>query len=166
MKLYEMKKIIPNVFEDVKKAVYECIEKRRAGLMLGLVDLGIYRGYFIGAFHILTSNFIILNKTPLKLLQNKTHEIIYAYIFTLLLHEYLHTLGFINEKLCRRLTYEISKDIYGEQHLITYFAKGGIKNLFPDIIFVPYNFQIGSLSKDLKIELVDGFDNSNCTYFC
>ncbi len=157
-----MKKIMPDIFEDIKKLVYKTINRKRAGLMLGLAELGVYNGLYIGAYHILASNYIILNKTPLYLLEEKSDDLIYAYIYHLLLHEYLHTLGIVDERLCIELTYEISKREFGDDHLITILAKGGMKKVFPEIIYAPINFK---MSSDQKIELVRDFDRSSACYF-
>jgi hypothetical protein len=45
-----------------------------------------------------------------------------SFIYSILTHEYLHALGFINEKEARELTYKISKEIFGEDHLTTKMA--------------------------------------------
>ncbi|MHA1270015.1 MAG: hypothetical protein ACTSPY_09545 [Candidatus Helarchaeota archaeon] len=153
---------MPDLFEDIKKVVYQELGRRRAGLSLGLADIGVYNGFYIGAYHILSSNYIILNKTPLILLKNKPEEMIIAYLYHLLLHEYIHTLGVIDEKLCRQITYELSKKTFGTDHIITVLARGGLNKLFPEIIYAPVNF---GLKTNYQIEIVYGFDKSNITYY-
>ncbi|MBD3227857.1 MAG: hypothetical protein GF329_06685 [Candidatus Lokiarchaeota archaeon] len=165
MQIVAMKKLIPEIFEDIKRRVYDTIGRRRAGLMLGLTELGMIRGIYIGAYHILSSNYIILNKTPLHLLKDKSKELVYAYLYHLLLHEYVHTLGCADERICRQLTYEISLENFGDDNLITYLAGGGMKKLFPEIIHAPMDFGSNVNKMDKKIELVRGFDRSSCNYY-
>ena len=162
MELPEMKKLMPDIFEEVKKLVYSSIGRKRAGLMLGLSELGIHNGFYIGAYHILTSNYIIMNKTPLYLLKNKPPDTIHGYIFHLLLHEYIHTIGVVDERACRQLTYELSKKQFGDNHIITFLAAGGMEQLFPEIIHAPTDFRNPT---EPKIELVYGFDRSSANYF-
>lgn len=72
--------------------------------MLGLVNLGMKKGYFIGAFHPVGSNIIVMNKSPLKIAMENTEKKIYnSYCFLLLLHEYLHSLGYLDEEKVREL---------------------------------------------------------------
>jgi predicted Zn-dependent protease with MMP-like domain len=162
MNVNQMKKMIPDIFEDIKKRVYDTIGRKRAGLMLGLSEIGIYRGFYIGAYHILTSNYIVLNKTPLHVLKDKSEDLVYAYIYHLLLHEYIHTLGVADELICRQLTYEISNENFGKDSMITFLAGGGFKKLFPEIIHAPIDF---GAKIDKRIELVRGFDRSSCNYY-
>jgi len=73
----------------------------RVGLMLYLGNLPIR----VGAFHPMGTNDIVLNRRLIKSttdLKQKSH------IFTILLHEYLHTLGYLSEGQVRPLAYEIS----------------------------------------------------------
>lgn len=165
LNISEMKKLMPDIFEDIKRRVYNTIGRRRAGLMLGLTELGTIKGIYIGAYHILSSNYIILNKSPLHLLEEKSRELVYAYIYHLLLHEYLHTLGVVDEGVCRQLTYEICRQNFGEENLITFLAGGGMKKLFPEIIYAPMDFGAKANKIDNRIEIVRGFDRSSCNYY-
>ncbi len=56
---------IPEVFEVVKTVVEETLGARRAGLMLGLSELG-SEGAFVGAYYPIESNIIVVNKSPLE----------------------------------------------------------------------------------------------------
>ncbi|MBS7634238.1 hypothetical protein KEJ34_01895 [Candidatus Bathyarchaeota archaeon] len=102
------------IFEVVKKVVKEVLGLRRVGLLLYLEDLPPH----IGAYHQIGSNGIVLNRWLLnimsKSLMSKTE--FNSLIFSLLLHEYIHTLGFLDEKEVRRLVYEISLNAFGEGH--------------------------------------------------
>ena len=55
---------LSEVFELVKHSVKKLLNRQRAGLMLGLADLGMKQGYFIGAFHPRGSNILVMNRAP------------------------------------------------------------------------------------------------------
>src|SRR5438309_10260742 len=78
------------VFQLVKKSVKSSLGKRRTGLMLGLADLPEY----IGAFHQMGSNFIVMNRSLLDQVMHvvKVRQTVSAYVLYTLLHEFLHTL--------------------------------------------------------------------------
>src|SRR5256884_7942133 len=116
------------VFQLVKKSVKSSLGKRRTGLMLGLADLPEY----IGAFHQMGSNFIVMNRS---LLDQVTHiakdgQSLNAYVFYTLLHEYLHTLGYVDEGEVRRLTRQICARVLGLDHPATKLAIDGPAGMF------------------------------------
>jgi len=151
-----------DVFELVKESVKRFLNRQRAGLMLGLADLGMRRGYFIGAFHPLNSNIIVMNKRPLELaLRTTDKQVFNAYCFHLLLHEYLHSLGYVNEGDVKKLTYEVCELAFGRAHPATVMAERGIAAYFPKVRY----FDIESpVPRSLEIELVKDFDRSSVTY--
>jgi len=73
---------------------------------------------YILAYHIVGSNIIVINKTVLDFLINEVNdrEKLNAYIFVVLMHEYLHSLGYYDERLVRNIEYEILKEAFGEDH--------------------------------------------------
>jgi hypothetical protein len=101
------------VFQLVKKSVKSSLGKRRTGLMLGLADLPEY----IGAFHQMGSNFIVMNRSLLDQVTHiaKDRQTLNAYVFYTLLHEYLHTLGYVDEGEVRRLTRQICARVLGPE---------------------------------------------------
>ena len=69
---FEIKKDLINSFEKVKSIVKKEEGFSRAGLMLGLQELGTNINGFIGAYYPVASNIIIMNKTPIRrLLETK-----------------------------------------------------------------------------------------------
>lgn len=59
---YEAADSLPDLFEVVKDMV-ECeLNRHRAGLMLGLVDLGISQGGFVGGYFVVGGNAIVINR--------------------------------------------------------------------------------------------------------
>jgi hypothetical protein len=130
--------------------------------MLGLVNLGMKRGYFIGAFHPVGSNIIVMNKAPLKIAMEKTEKRIYnSYCFLLLMHEYLHSLGYLDEEKVRELTAEVCELAFGNRHPTTVMAKNGVAAFFPEVAHLPQNAR---LPPDLYVELVRDFDKSSSQY--
>jgi len=106
--------------------------------MLGLVSLGMKKGYFIGAFHPVGSNIIVMNKAPLKIAMEKTEKKIYnSHCFLLLLHEYLHSLGYLDEERVRELTEEVCQLALGEGFPATIMAKKGVTAYFPRVTHFP-----------------------------
>ena len=130
--------------------------------MLGLVHLGMRRGYFIGAFHPVGSNIIVMNRDPLETALRTTEKRVFnAYCFHLLLHEYLHSLGYIHEDEVRELTHEVCRLALGESHPATVMAERGITHYFPKVTYFTSEFP---LPRDLQIELIKDFDSSSARY--
>lgn len=145
------------IFDLVKSSVENTLRKRRGGLSLGLLNLPTH----VGAFYQIGSNFIIMNKRLLnQITETGNKKTINAYIFHVLLHEYLHSLGYLNERLVHTLTYLISKKTFGENHPATLIAKYGIGYVFQNIARrEDYDFELG------RIEIVEDFENENLNYF-
>lgn len=137
------------IFNLVKEVVEKSLGRRRAGLMLGLLDLP----PDVGAFFQVGSNFIMMNRGLLNMVKvSKDKALINAYIFHILLHEYIHSLGFLDEGRTQSLTYKISKDFLGEEHLATIMAEKGISSVVPLRGFVNSNKQDIELVKDFETE--------------
>jgi len=153
---------LAEVFELVKQSVKKFLNRHRRGLMLGLADLGMKRGYFVGAFHLVGSNIIVMNRVPLETaLRDTDRKIFNAYCFHLLLHEYLHSLGYIDEREVRELTQEVCRLALGSTHPATVMAEQGIDFYFPKVTYFTKQF---SLPRDIQIELVKDFDSSSAEY--
>jgi hypothetical protein len=150
---------IPDIFEVVKDAVRKTMKCERAGLMLGLAEMGGQENFWIGAFYPVGANMIVMNKTPLRRIVETNPPLFKYYCFHVLLHEYLHSLGILDEITARRATYEISRAVFGEHHTVTEMAKD-IRKFIPYITYPELSFT----PRELWIELVDGFDKSNITY--
>ncbi len=155
----EKAKTLGDIFEVVKAAVWESQKKSRAGLMLGLANLGNHPQGFFGAFYPVGSNVIVMNKIPLERIKETRPELYKPYIFHVLLHEYLHTLGYLSESGVRQMAHEITKEVFGEEHLATKIAKDTtlfFKNLvYPNAAWQP---------DDMNLELVNGFDRESASY--
>lgn len=149
---------IPDIFEIVKDTVWNTIKKSRAGLELGLMEFGNSPQGFLGAFYVSGSNIIIMNETPLKRIQETNPDLLKPYIFSVLLHEYLHSLGYFDEEKVKMLTYAISCEIFGENNIITQISKD-MRDFFPNLIYPE-----GSPMIDKPVKLVKDFDKSSIRY--
>ena len=152
-------KSLPDIFELVKSLVLKSMSKSRGGLMLGMANLGNNpQGYF-GGFFTTGSNVIVLNKIPLQRIMETRPELSKPYVFHVLLHEYIHSLGYLDEADVKQKVYKITKEALGEEHLATQIAadaKVFIKDLaYPGVSWKP---------EDEGLELVAGFDRSSVSY--
>jgi len=112
-----------DVFVLVKRTTEMTLGCRRAGLMLYLARLPVS----IGAFHTIGTNGIVMNRNSLDAVTRGAGSLreINAYVYSTLLHEYLHTLGYVEERGVRRLVYQISLDSFGAEHPATKLASTG-----------------------------------------
>jgi hypothetical protein len=149
---------IPDIFEIVKEVVWKTIKRSRAGLELGLAELGCLPQGLLGAYYVSGSNMIVMNQTPLRRIQETDPKLLNPYIFSILLHEYLHSLGYFDEKYVKQLTYDISRKNFGENNVITELTKD-LKKFFPNIVYPE-----GSPKLDGPVKKVKDFDKSSIRY--
>jgi len=125
--------------------------------MLYLADLPMY----IGAFHGVGSNAIVMNRRLLDLTvkSSRSRREANSYVFYILLHEYLHSLGYIDEGKVRRLVYAVAERTFGEEHPTTQMALAGPAAILPRMR-EPVEESSGS-----DVEIVRDFDRSSQTYF-
>lgn len=155
----EIEQNLIDIFEDVKDAVRKSEGRSRAGLMLGMQELGSTLNGFIGAYYPVTSNIIVINKTPLRRITETNPRLLKPYSFHVLLHEYIHALGYLDEEITKRKTYEISKENFGETHIITKLSKD-MTQFFPNLVY-PIQGWLPTSNNTPIIKLVKGFDWSN-----
>lgn len=157
---YDVAVSLPDLFEVVKDLV-ECeLGRHRAGLMLGMVDLGIYGGGFVGAYYVVGGNAIVINRQALAVVRHRSPELAKAYGFYLLLHEFLHAVGLVDEAQCRGTAATLSTRAFGGDHEVTRIARD-FGSIFRDIIRPEYGFVP---PEDPSIEIVSGFDRGSVTY--
>jgi hypothetical protein len=149
---------IPDIFELVKDAVWKTVRKSRAGLELGLVELGNKPDGLLGAYYVTGSNIIIMNETPLNRIQETNPELVTPYIFSILLHEYLHSLGYFDEELVKNTTHDISCQIFGKDSVIAQISADMAK-FFPNLIYPQ-----GAPKVDAPVKIVRDFDRSSIRY--
>ena len=157
-KSLEKAKNFADMFDLVKTVVKNYLGKDQAGLLLGLSDLGIYGHSYLGAFYSFDANTIIINKRPLSKIKQTKPNLYNPYIFHVLLHEYIHSLGIIEENEVRTLAYEISQKYFGKNHLATQIALN-LEKFIPNLTFG--NFEP---PEDMSIEFISGIDRDNTDY--
>ena len=142
-------------FELVRFAVSTVFNMRRAGLSLILQGMPTS----LGAYHILGSNIIVVNKFILDEIRElaKSIEEYNSYLFTVLTHEYLHSFGIIDEYKVRKMTLDLCETFFGEEHPAYMLAKDPLA-LFPQLRIMPNN------AFDNKFEIIKEFDKSNQSY--
>jgi hypothetical protein len=142
-------------FELVKLAVEDKFKMHRAGLSLILQGLPTR----LGAYHILGSNVIIVNKRILNIIKiHKSLNEYNSYLFMVLIHEYLHSLGILDEIEVRNMTYNLLSSLVGEHHMATKMARNQPWDLFPELGLFDDN------SFEQKFEIIKNFDKTTQTY--
>lgn len=143
-----------DIFDLVKKAVKKALGLHRAGLLLYLSNLPPH----IGAYYQVGSNGIVLNRVLISMagrsFMSKTE--LNSLIFSLLLHEYLHSLGFLDERKVRELVYEISVETFGADHPTVKMA------LDPPKLNIPFSAFREYVGGDL--EIVKDFERTEHQY--
>jgi hypothetical protein len=143
-------------FELVKAVVLQKFKLHRAGLSLILQMMP----SSLGAYHMLGSNAIVVNTyllTTLKSIVKSTEEY-NSYIFMVLSHEYLHSLGIVDENTVRQMTFELCKWMLGNDHTATKMAKNGPSAIYPEL----RSLMQSQFGRDFQV--VKNFDRSNQTY--
>jgi hypothetical protein len=153
----QLRKDLIETFESVKEAVRTTEHRSRGGLMLGLQEMGSTLQGFIGGYYPVDSNIIVLNRTPLRRIDETDPGLFKPYAFHVLLHEYIHTLGVLDEGLTRRKTYDISRQCFGDDHLVTELAKN-MEKFFPNLVYPVYGWRPQGQA---PVEIVTGFDRSS-----
>jgi len=144
------------VYEIVKETVKRSLGKYRVGMMLYLDDLP----FQVGAYHPIGTNSIVMNRALLHIVESTTtsRQLVNAFIYNILLHEYLHALGYTQEPTVRPLVYQISVNSFGEDHPASRLAKMGpwslLRGLPLDEVEAPKRV----------MEIVKDFERSNQSY--
>jgi hypothetical protein len=144
------------VWEIVKETVKVSLGKHRIGMLLFLDDLPLH----LGAYHQLGTNNIVLNRSLVNIVEavTKSKKLVNAFVYSILTHEYLHALGHISEAEVRSLVYDISKQCFGENHIVTTLAEKTPWSLLKGI---PLN---GITLPKQAMEIVKDFEKPNQRY--
>lgn len=117
------------IFEIIRNVVRKRLGLERKGLMLGTQDLPDY----LLAYHPMGSNIIVINRKMLEKIKSASRndsEIVNSYLFSILLHEYLHAVGIRQELKTHKLTTYLCERELGPDHLATRISKHGIRAIF------------------------------------
>lgn len=144
------------VWEIVKGNAQQFLKQKRRGMMLFLDDMPLK----LGAYHPVGTNNIVLNRALVQLVEatTKSKKLVNAFVYTILLHEYLHALGYLRETEVRPLVFRISKFCFGEEHVATRLAKLGPWSLFQGL---PVDT---SKAPNRVMEIVRDFEKTNQRY--
>ena len=153
-------KTFEDIFEIVKEVVMKFLGVDQAGLLVGVTDLGSYVHEFIGAFYSMDANMIIINKRPLGRILQSNPTLYNYYLFHVMLHEYIHSIGYFDESQTRQLVYEISKHYFGAEHIVAQLASN-IEKFIPNLSYPVQGYE---QPKDINIEFVKGIDRKNTNY--
>lgn len=144
------------IWEVVKETTKNALEKQRIGMMLFLDDLPLN----IGAYHPLGTNNVVLNRMLVQVVEATTdsRKLVNSFVYVLLLHEYLHALGYVDEEDVKSLVYEVAKKSFGEDTLVTKLAEKGPWTLLHGV-----PLSVIQAPKRV-IEIVKDFERSNQKY--
>ena len=152
-----------DVFEIVKKSVKEQLGRERGGLMLVLADLPMR----LGAFHGVGTNSIVMNRALLDRIVKgcNSRAQINSFVYSILLHEYLHSLGLIEEADVRNLVRDISVKTFGDDHPASKIAAAGPWSMLSK----SWAYESADIPTDFNqskrgMELVRDFDRSHSKY--
>lgn len=97
--------------------------------MLVLADLPMH----LGAFHGVGTNSIVMNRALLdRIVKGGNSRIqVNSFVYSILLHEYLHSLGLIEEADVRSLVRDISLKTFGNDHPASKIATAGPWSMLP-----------------------------------
>jgi hypothetical protein len=140
-----------DVFSVVRESVRRVLGKERVGLGLGLSDLPAQ----IGAYWQVTGNIIILNERLIRVLDaTEPQAQRTAFLYVVILHEYLHSLGFLDERADRQIVSRVASQALGEKHPAARLASGDLWEIFPQLR--------GAGSGDgQRVKIVRGFDSES-----
>lgn len=144
------------IWKIVKDNTKTVLKLQRRGMMLFLDDMPLR----LGAYHPLGTNNIVLNRALVEIIKasTKSGKLLNSFVYTLLLHEYVHALGYVREAEVRKLVYGISRACFGEEHVATKLAKVGpwslLRGLPLDVLKAPKRV----------MQIVKDFEKANQRY--
>jgi len=129
---------LKDIWEVVKDSVKEILGHYRTGMMLFLDDLPLN----LGAYHPVGTNNIVMNRRLIEIVEVATEDknLVNAFIYNILLHEYLHAIGYLKETEVKTLILQIAQECFGYDHVVTQLVRVG-----------PW-----SILKDLPLDTVEG----------
>ncbi len=142
------------LFELVKRTVENQTGRHRAGLSLVLSDMP----NSVGAYHPVGSNILVLNRALIEdLKQFVKEQEINSFVFTVLMHEYLHSLGFYDERRVRQTVQKIVMNALGEDHISVKMAAGNWFEMYPQLA-------LAHPRGSNDFEVVQKFDSGSTSY--
>ncbi len=117
------------VFGVVRDAARRTFGLERTGLGLALSDLP----PGLGAYWPVTGNLIVMNEGLVETMRQnaRSPREFNSFVFVILAHEYLHTLGYLSEQEVRPATARVARLAFGPEHPATRMAEGDLWRLYP-----------------------------------
>jgi hypothetical protein len=145
-----------DIFEMVKSATERSLRIHRAGLTLVLGDIP----NSVGAYHEIGSNAIVMNRNLLRIVERlaKSRTKVNSYVFMILLHEYLHSLGYTSDRQVRDLGKRIAAEYLGSKHSAAEMAVRPLDQFFPDL------GKLSAFRDKGEYQTVRRFDSSSTPY--
>ena len=143
------------IFNVVKSTVRSVTGKERSGLGLALSDLPAT----LGAFWQVGGNYIVMNQVLIEAMSKLTGSSreFNSFVYMILTHEYLHSLGFINEMEAREMTARVALKSFGKDHPAFTMSNGDLWSLYPQLRMLT-----GGTGRNMKI--IGNFDSSSTSY--
>ncbi|HXQ93726.1 MAG TPA: hypothetical protein VN864_00940 [Thermoplasmata archaeon] len=140
------------VFSIVREAVRRTLHLDRPGLGLGLSQLP----PSVGAYWPVTGNLIVMNEGLVAAMRTHAKSTLEfnAFVYVILAHEYLHSLGYLGEPEVRRATAWVTRAAFGPEHLATSLAEGDLWARYPFLQEAP-----GGDGRSVRV--VRGFDRES-----
>ena len=144
------------IFHVVKGSVKAVTGKERAGLGLALSDLP----PTLGAYWQVGGNYIVINEALVNEMARISHNPLEfnSFVYMILTHEYLHSVGYIDELSARRMTATVAGKTFGTEHPAFRMSNNDVWRLYPQLLGVK-----GGDGSSLKI--ITKFDSSSLSYF-
>ena len=123
------------VFRVVRGAVRRVLGIERPGLGLGLSNLPPQ----LGAYWQVTGNLIVLNEGLVETMRANARSPLElnSFLYVILAHEYLHALGYLDERSVREVTARVTRSAFGAEHPATRMAEGDLWRLYPFLAYAP-----------------------------
>jgi hypothetical protein len=144
------------VFRVVRGAVHRVLGLERPGLGLALSDLP----PGLGAYWQVTGNVIVMNEGLVTTMRAhaETPLELNSFVFVILAHEYLHSLGYLDEGEVRQVTAHVARGAFGPTHPATRMAEGDLWRMFPFLAYAPRG-------TGQKLRMVRGFDRASTDFY-
>ncbi len=137
------------IFRVVRSAVRAILGRERAGLGLALARLPPH----LGAYWPVSGNLIVLNQNLVEAMRARARSRteFNSFVFVVLTHEYLHALGYLDERAARATAAEVTRRCFGPDHPATQMAEGDLWRLFPFLAWA-------GAGDGRQLTIVRGFD--------
>jgi hypothetical protein len=123
------------VFRVVRAAVRRVLGVERPGLGLALSNLP----PGLGAYWQVAGNVIVMNEGLVETMRSRatSPRELNSFVYVILAHEYLHSLGYLDEGSVRSVTARVTVRAFGPDHPATQMAEGDLWRIFPFLSMAP-----------------------------